>query len=131
MILQYLLSNISKAKIERILIVRIQSQYRCVFLLVSPNESDRQQFFRFQAENPNVLISVLRNDQAWYGGGCILRYPGGALDRSDLAEVNSLRSVTIRVRMIDVCPLIVFVVAALDCSFAYSTCRPVRKTGLG
>ena len=78
-----------------------------------------------------MLISILRNDQACCGGGCILRYIGGALDGSDLAEINSLQSVTIEIRMIDVCPLIVFVVAALDCSFAYSNCRPIRKTGLG
>ena len=42
MILQYLLSNVSKAKLERILIVRIQPEYRCVFLLVIPDVFDRQ-----------------------------------------------------------------------------------------
>ena len=42
MILQHLLSDVSKAKLERILIVRIQPEYCCVFLLVSPDVFDRQ-----------------------------------------------------------------------------------------
>ena len=61
-----------------------------------------------------MLISILRHNQAWCGAGCILRYPGGALDRSDLTEVNSLQSVTIKECMIDVCALDVFVVTALS-----------------
>lgn len=86
-------------------------------------------------ENQNVLISILRDNQAWCGAGCISRYSGGALDRSDLAEVNSLQSITIRICMIDVCALDLFIVAALSpvplvARFALFTCRMIRgKSG--
>ena len=41
-ILQYLLSDVSKAKLKRILVVYVQPEYRRVFLLVSSNIFDRQ-----------------------------------------------------------------------------------------
>ena len=65
-------------------------------------------------ENSRELISILRHNQAWCGAGCILRYPGGALDRSNLAEVNYLQSITMEICMIDVCALNLLIVAALS-----------------
>ena len=75
-----------------------------------------------------MLISILRENQAWCGAGCFLRYPGCALDRSNLAEVYFLQSFIIKICMIDVCALDLFIVAALS---LISHVARLGKTGQG
>ena len=57
-----------------------------------------------------------------------MRYPGCALDRSNLAEVYFLQSFIIKICVIDVCALDLFIVAALS---LISLVARLGKTGQG